>query len=130
MVVSSLGWEGVADTTTKRRIEIAFEKRLLVFLKQPSAACDVWCEGCGREVRMVSPEQAALITGVSSRTIYRWLENDSLHFLEMASGLSLICLRSLESRPVQPEGQRASKPKPFFKRGLMQKILKRRVAKE
>jgi excisionase family DNA binding protein len=41
------------------------------------------------------PDQAAAIINVSSRTIYRWVEEKRLHFVETPPGFSLVCLESL-----------------------------------
>ena len=54
-----------------------------------------WCAACGRQVRMVTPDEAASILRVSSRLIYRRVEDDSLHFMETAEGRLLICSNSL-----------------------------------
>jgi predicted site-specific integrase-resolvase len=44
---------------------------------------------------MISPEHAARIAGVSTRTIYAWLESGKVHFLDTPEALLLICLDSL-----------------------------------
>ena len=44
---------------------------------------------------MVMPDEAGAIARVSSRTIYRWVEDAKVHFLERHDGLLLICLNSL-----------------------------------
>jgi excisionase family DNA binding protein len=54
-----------------------------------------WCSECEADTRVVTPEEAALLSRVSSRTIYRWIETDRIHFSETAGGLLLICLNSL-----------------------------------
>lgn len=43
---------------------------------------------------MIKPEEATSI-GVSTRTVYRRLEANQLHFRETPEGLLLICLNSL-----------------------------------
>jgi excisionase family DNA binding protein len=45
---------------------------------------------------MVTPDEAAAVVGVSTRTIYRWIEAEKLHFTETAGGLLTICLNSLD----------------------------------
>jgi hypothetical protein len=45
---------------------------------------------------MVSPDQAATIANVTSRTIYRWADAEKLHFMETAEGLLMICCTSLQ----------------------------------
>jgi excisionase family DNA binding protein len=49
-----------------------------------------WCPVCRRQVEMVTPEQAAQIAGVSTRTIYRWIEAGAVHFIE-DGGRLLVC---------------------------------------
>ena len=53
----------------------------------------MWCPACRRQVEMVAPEQADGIAGVSTRTIYRWIEAGVVHFIE-DSGL-LICVPTI-----------------------------------
>jgi hypothetical protein len=54
----------------------------------------VWCPACRRQVAMVAPEQAAQLLSVSPRTIYRWVDVGSVHFVENFGHL-LICLPAL-----------------------------------
>ena len=44
---------------------------------------------------MVTADEAAGLAGVSSRTIYRRVEAESLHFMETNEGRLLICTNSL-----------------------------------
>jgi len=44
---------------------------------------------------MATAEQAALLAGVSTRQLYRWVEASKLHFTETPEGLLLVCLDSL-----------------------------------
>lgn len=53
-----------------------------------------WCRGCGQEVRLVAPEEAAAICGVSVRTVYRWVEAGEAHY-EEEDGAPRVCLASL-----------------------------------
>jgi len=43
---------------------------------------------------MVTPDEAAIVTGVSTRAIYRWVETGIIHFRESANGSLLVCLNS------------------------------------
>jgi len=80
---------------TKRRTEITIERRRIVLLSKRRPVAPAWCDGCAAQVKMVSPEEAALFAGVSSRTIYRRVETGQLHFMETQQGLLLICANSL-----------------------------------
>lgn len=44
---------------------------------------------------MVTAEQAAVITGIRPRVIYRWVESGMVHSAETPDGETLVCLNSL-----------------------------------
>lgn len=79
----------------RRRTEITVETEqvLIVTLNRPSQS--EWCPRCAAEVSMVTPEEAALLTGQSLRSICRQVEAERLHFTETADGLLRLCLNSL-----------------------------------
>lgn len=83
--------------TTKRRIEINIDRQRLVVLKRRGGAVAEWCGDCGEQVAMLTPDQAAVIANVSSRTIYRRVEAGEMHYTETAEGLLLVCANSLEA---------------------------------
>jgi hypothetical protein len=56
-----------------------------------------WCQQCSQETKLVLPEQAAILTGISAREIYRRLEIGRIHFIETSMGSLLICLNSVGS---------------------------------
>jgi len=86
-----------AVAKTKRRIEITVEQHRLVVLSRRNRSINTWCETCGEQVQMVTPDQAAQLWNVSTRTIYRRVEAGRLHFMETEKGLTLICFQSLEN---------------------------------
>jgi excisionase family DNA binding protein len=43
---------------------------------------------------MITPEEAAALIDVSSRSVYQWIEAGSVHFYEDRAGL-LVCAESL-----------------------------------
>ena len=53
---------------------------------------------CGEPVRMVTADQAAIVTGTSLRAVLRQVEAAQLHFTETAEGRLFICLTSLMAR--------------------------------
>jgi len=96
-------WKGGGDT--KRRIEITVEKRRLIVLKRQRRSVPDWCADCGEQVAMLTPDQAATIANVSSRTIYRRVEAGEMHYLETAEGRLLVCANSIElNSKVAPQG--------------------------
>lgn len=48
---------------------------------------------------MLAPDKAALLAGVSPRTMYRWVETGRVHFAESPDGQLFICLASLPRAP-------------------------------
>jgi hypothetical protein len=48
---------------------------------------------------MLSIDDAAILAGVNSRTIFGWAESGVVHSTETPDGLLLICLNSLTSDP-------------------------------
>ena len=79
---------------TKRRIEIVTEVEREIVVTRPSIP-RIFCQICGEGFRMVTPEQAADQAAVTVRTIYRWVEAESVHFIETLDGRLLICPNGL-----------------------------------
>ncbi len=79
----------------KKRTEIIIEVNEVAVARSPGARVVSWCEGCGVQAAMVSPENAASIKGVDTGTIYRLIETGEVHFLELADGRPRVCLSSL-----------------------------------
>jgi hypothetical protein len=77
----------------KTELVVEFDEEFVIRRRQPIAAA--WCRKCADQVAMLTPDEAAIITGLSSRRIYRCIEAGSLHFSETAEGYLLICQRSL-----------------------------------
>ena len=78
-----------------KRTEITIETRRVTVIRRRQASNRGWCEGCLADVQMITPNQAAAIAGVSSRTIYRWIEASRVHFIEDSSELILVCVPSI-----------------------------------
>jgi len=83
------------DVKTKKRTEITVETHRLLVMRKPTGTTQTWCARCCEQVEMATPERAALLAGVSLRAICRQVEANSIHFVETANGLLLICLNSL-----------------------------------
>jgi hypothetical protein len=95
----------------KRRTEITVEtERILVISKRNTSAL-AWCSACGSRGQMITPEAAAQIADMSSRSIYRLVETNELHFIETNDHQLWICVQSLKqiletanrALPAQPE---------------------------
>ena len=83
---------------TKRRVEITIETDEVIVLRHRIQVSRSWCAQCSEKTAMVTADQAAVVAGVNSRTIYRWVEEGKLHFTETPHGLLLICLSSLRCK--------------------------------
>ena len=59
------------------------------------AESQAWCQICAAAVELLTPDEAAALTGKSLRQIFRQIEQMQLHFLETPTGKILICLPSL-----------------------------------
>ena len=57
----------------------------------------VGCPRCGREVEWLTAADAAKLFGLSEREVFRLVENDRVHFLEIELESLLLCRRSLEN---------------------------------
>ena len=82
---------------TRTEITIEVDELMLVRSRRVDSV-QFWCAACAAEVAMVTPEQAAVMAGVSSRTIYRWVEEARIHFTEDLRGSLLVCADSLPAR--------------------------------
>ena len=80
---------------TKKRIEITVDRRRLVVLMRRDASVSNWCNGCGEQVAMLTPDEAATVANVSSRTIYRRVEAGEIHYTETPEGLLRVCANSI-----------------------------------
>ena len=81
--------------TTKRRVKVTVETERVFAARTSKAPPANWCERCGSEVRMLTPDEAAVLARTSVRVIYRRIEAERLHFVETDDGWILICLNSL-----------------------------------
>jgi len=68
----------------RKRTEITVETRRLLVVHRSKQ--QQWCSECAQLVTMLTPEDAATVSGVSSRSIYRWVEAERVHFSESIDG--------------------------------------------
>ena len=57
----------------------------------------LYCEKCGAKVVMLPVDTATAVTGTTPRTLYRWIDEDKLHFVESSDGTVLLCAESLKT---------------------------------
>ena len=77
-----------------KRTEITVETHRVQVIRRARRVEQAWCAACADMVRMVTPEEAAAVTGVSTRTIYCRVEADQLHFTETPEGRLRVCFNS------------------------------------
>src|SRR5262249_18017814 len=86
-------WKGSMRKRKKTEITVEIDEVFVVRRSRPITLA--WCVECNEQVRIVTPDEAAEITGASLRAIYRVVDAGSAHFTEMPEGLVLVCLNSL-----------------------------------
>src|SRR5262245_62707894 len=82
------------DERQKKRTAVAIHQFYVV--RQQNHAAPAVCSQCPVAIAsLVAPDEAAVVTGISTRAIYRWVEAGVIHFQETANGSVLVCLNSL-----------------------------------
>jgi len=91
------------EAMTRRRVEVIVEREWAreSISSAPAPSFEAHCPECGQRVTMYPPAAAALIAGVTVRTIYRLVDEKKLHFLESPAGDLYLCARTLQA-PAQP----------------------------
>ena len=79
----------------KRETRITIESHQVMILRRSNDARMSWCERCGERVKMVTAEQAGIISGSTLRLVLRHVEANTVHFTETEDGRLFICLNSL-----------------------------------
>jgi len=79
------------------KTEIIAETHRILTIRKGSQQRIAWCDECDGQVRMVTPDEAAILASVSLRTIYQRMESRELHFAEASNLTVFICLKSLEN---------------------------------
>jgi excisionase family DNA binding protein len=78
-----------------KQIRISFRMDRVMVIRRRAAYTVAWCKACAVEATFLTAEEAAAAAGVTTRVIYRWLEEGRIHFSETPEGATLICLNSL-----------------------------------
>jgi hypothetical protein len=73
----------------RRRVEITILRSELTLGVTNQSAC---------EVHMLPVELAARASKVSPRIVYRWIEQNQVHYRELSDGTVLVCENSLRSK--------------------------------
>lgn len=80
---------------TRRRTETTIEAHEVWVVRGARRASAEWCHECAGHAVMLTPEDAATLINITTRTLYRWVEAGQVHFREADDGALLVCLSSL-----------------------------------
>ena len=80
-----------------KSVDAEVQRREVVIINRPFVSPQKSCDRCTEPSGMITPDEAAALCEVSTRTIYQWLESGVIHFSETAEEGLLICLSSLAS---------------------------------
>ena len=72
------------------------ERREVSILRPDRNGILLYCEKCGTKVVMLPIETAAVVTGATPRMLYRWIDEEKLHFIESPDGMVLLCAESFK----------------------------------
>lgn len=83
-----------AAVNFKRRTVTTIQTHEVLTVKRRSGVTALLpsCAACPGGAWMLTPQEAARSAGVSQLTIYRWVEDGSVHFAETADGGLFVCL--------------------------------------
>jgi hypothetical protein len=79
----------------QRKVEGNVETPQVFIINRSGVAEQKNCSECTESSGMITPHEAAAIRRVSTRVIYRWLEDGVIHFIETNKGELFICLKTL-----------------------------------
>jgi hypothetical protein len=78
-----------------RRSITTLEQHEVLTVRSSGLHVRALCPRCSDRVVLITLDEAVKLSGVSSRTIHKGIEKDSIHFMETADGLVQICPVSL-----------------------------------
>lgn len=79
----------------RKRIEIIIETERILLISRRSESYDLWCERCGQSLPMLTVEEAAAVLGVHVDEVFRRIEDQRLHSVQMTGRRMRICPNSL-----------------------------------
>ena len=79
----------------RRRTEVTIETDELWVIRRSGTVGLAWCPECGKEVDMITTDEAIALTRLDARDIYRRVESGLIHYAKTPGGVALICSRSV-----------------------------------
>lgn len=95
----------------KYRTEIVIERKQRLFISSRKMTRG-WCADCAGTVNWMRPGEAAIVTGISSREIYRLVEAGQIHFQETVTGCPQVCCNSLTETPATARAEARPQAEP------------------
>ena len=78
-----------------RRTRTSVEVREVVVIRRSRTRNRILCPECSGAAALLTVEEAVKISAISSRAIFRLIEEGEVHFTETVDGLTLICPTTL-----------------------------------
>jgi hypothetical protein len=78
-----------------RRTRTTIEEREVIVIRGSRKLKRVFCPECSEPVALVALDEAVKISGISSRAIYRLVEDGRVHLAETPDGVARICPATL-----------------------------------
>lgn len=78
-----------------RRTTTTIEKHEVLVMRSSRKIMRVFCPECSDRVELVTLDEAVKISGISSRAVYRLIEEGRIHCAETAERVALICPATL-----------------------------------
>jgi len=78
-----------------KRTEVTIETDEVWVIKRAPSGFVGWCPQCGEQVSMITPDEAAILTYLDTRVIYRQVETGLIHYAEIPGGSMLVCFNSI-----------------------------------
>ena len=82
-------------TIRRKRTEVTVETETRVVWRRRSPTKGAWCDECATATFMVTPDAAAIVTGLTLDSIYAQIAGGALHVKELPDGGQLVCGLSL-----------------------------------
>jgi hypothetical protein len=83
------------EMSSKRRTVTTIETHQVWVIRRLGSSNRPRCSECGEQAGMLTPEEAARLTGASTRDIYRRIEAGDTHFTEIPNVGLFVCLASV-----------------------------------
>src|SRR5262245_27936839 len=84
-----------ANETQEKTTIVTVEARERTTIRHGARQVIAWCDQCGADVPLVTPNEAAELAKTDARAIFRAVESGEIHFIETCKGAILICAKSL-----------------------------------